>query len=149
LNNDGKYPVIRVFLPADINDRRVNKVTSSISSIPIIIPNAYALKQSGAKLAYPIRPDQIMVAQFRHIITYPSEDGAGSSSVFKLRILDGLIEQLAGEAGRAADYLRISGENIDSLIAKLKNEVEAKKALKSASFGGTFAGRGIILDLFA
>jgi hypothetical protein len=124
-------------------------MTSSVSSIPIIIPNVFALKSSGGKLSYPVQPNQTMAAQFRHIVTYPSDDGADSASVFKLRILDNLIEQLAGEAGKGEDFLRISGNNVDSLIAKLKTEASIQRASEKTSYGNLKPGLGIILDTFA
>jgi hypothetical protein len=124
-------------------------MTSAISTIPVIIPNLVSLRYGSGKLSYPVKPDQIIVAQFRHINTYPSDDGVSSASVFKLRILDNLIEQLGGETGRAEDFLRISKDNVDSLITKLKGEAALRNVYRSSSYGNLQPATGIILDTFA
>ncbi len=124
-------------------------MTSAISSVPVVIPNFVSLKYGSGKLSYPVRPDQVVVAQFKHIVTFPASDGVGSASVMKLRILDNLIEQLGGETGKPENMLRISGDNVDSLIARLSNELTIKNASKNSAYGGLRPGKGILLDVFA
>jgi len=119
---------------------------SSISSIPVIIPNYV---NGNGKLSYPVQPDQVVVAQFKHIFTFASSEGVGTASVMKLRVLDNLIEQLGGETGKPENLLRISGDNADSLIARLSHEIAIKKAGKNSLYGNLRPGTGIVLDLYA
>jgi hypothetical protein len=119
------------------------------STIPVIVSNIMGLRYSSAKLAYPVRSDQAVAAQFKHIVTYPAQEGIGSASIFKLRILDNLIEQLSGTQGLGKEYLRISNDNIDSLIAKLRSEAAINKAAGKSGYNGLKPGTGLILDTYA
>jgi hypothetical protein len=124
-------------------------MVSSVSSSPIILPNLIRFQNGAGKISYPVKPDQNIFAQFKYITTFPSEDGGDNVSVYKLQILDQLLEKLVGEPGKGSDYLRISKDFADSLISKLKGELANREYNSNKSYGNLSPEKGIILNTFA
>jgi len=122
---------------------------SNVSSSPLILPNLIRFQNGAGKLSYPVKPDQNITAQFKYITTFPSEDGGDNVSVYKLQILDQLLEQVVGESGKGKEYLRISNDAADSLIDKLKGQLLNREYNAKKSYGNLSPEKGIILDIYA
>jgi hypothetical protein len=99
-------------------------MVSGISSTPIIVPNLIRLQRGMGKLSFPVRPNQSLFARFKHITAIPSLTGDGGVSVYKLQMLDNLIEKLVGDKG-------IGSENIDELISHLGETVGRRGSFHS------------------
>lgn len=122
-------------------------ISSVGSSLPIITPNISRLRGGSGKLAVPVRPFQAYYAQFKHLTGVPNSKIESSVPLSKLRILDNLIERLVGQKGKGAQYLKISQNNVDQLISKLKNEISIKENFQSANYQSLSPEKGILLNL--
>lgn len=124
-----------------------------VSSLrPVVIPNIAELKSASSRIAVPVKPTFTPYARFKHIIGVP-HDGEGGISVYKLLILDNLIDQFRSDkrgntVGPFAAQ-ELSSENLESTIQRLFTD------LKSISAGATpyrtvmMPEPGVVLDLVA
>ena len=60
----------------------------------------------------------------KHLIGVPSRNESGSIPLYKLKILDNLIERLARQNSHAARPDEITAGNIDSIITDLSRQVK-------------------------
>lgn len=122
----------------------------SISSVrSVIVPNIIRLKHGTGKITVPLKPSQTIFTRFKHITAIPSKMINEGIPVYKLRILDNLIERLIGQTNKAEEYVRISPENIDTLISQFKQELSFRESPKKAFFSNFRPQTGMILNVFA
>ncbi|MBN1411522.1 MAG: hypothetical protein JW969_11810 [Spirochaetales bacterium] len=124
---------------------------SSINSRPVFIPNMLKAQGPGNKLSVPVRPLVSMYARFKHIVGVPSDNIQSNVPVSKLRILDTLIEKLVANKGSSAvEAVKITDENIDSMIEQAKTEL-GKEFIRAATLYKTniSAEKGTFINTFA
>jgi hypothetical protein len=106
-------------------------------------------RQNG-RITAPVHPTQAVYARFKHILGVPSPNGG--TPLFRLRILDNLIDRLLrySEAVPSEEILgNLDAEGIDPLIARLQNQLRSHLLQFPSSFGGTFPETGMLIDLIA
>ena len=122
----------------------------SISSVrSVIVPNIIRLKHGRGKITVPLKPSQSVYARFKHITAIPAKINSEGIPVYKLRILDNLIERLIGQTNKAEEYVKISPENIDTLISHFKQELSYRASSVKAFFNNIRPQTGMILNVFA
>jgi hypothetical protein len=102
------------------------------------------------RITVPVKPAHAVYARFKHVLGVPAQDGG--ASIFRLRILDNLIDRLLrlSEEVPSAQQLRdLDGEAIDPLIDRLQNQLRTRVLQFPSSFGGTFPETGMLIDLVA
>lgn len=98
----------------------------------------------------PVRPINTIYAHFKHIRGIPSSEGG--VPIFKLRILDTLIDNLLSlreKVPESYELIRLESENIDSLIHELQQRLQDRIISTKALFGGFFPETGLLIDLVA
>ncbi len=100
----------------------------------------------GARIALPVRPALAPYALFKHIRAVPDSSLKNGIPMYKLAILDRLIERLSSSAssGRARE---VTTANIDDVITDLSREFRTRSAI--AFRGGALPDTGLVVDLVA
>jgi hypothetical protein len=104
----------------------------------------------GGRIAVPVHPAQAAYARFKHIQGVPAPEGG--APIFRLRVLDNLIDRLLryGHAAPAIGQPQSLGEAvIDPLIGRLQGLLHAHLLRVPPSFGGLFPETGMLIDLTA
>jgi hypothetical protein len=104
----------------------------------------------GGRITVPVNPAQVVYARFKHVLGVPSLDGG--ASLFRLRVLDNLIDRLLrySEQVPSVEQLRnLDTEAIDPLISRLQAQLRGHLLQFPSSFGGTFPETGMLIDLIA
>ena len=101
---------------------------SGIQSVPIIsYPTIMRIQSYRGKISYPVKPLGSVSAVFKHIYTIPSKKGIGGVALYKLSILDGLIERLIKtghyDKAKALKTQLVDKNNVDTLIKNLSEMV--------------------------
>ena len=111
------------------------------------------IQESSGKIRYPVKPLGSISAVFKHIDAIPSKQGVGGISLYKLRILDGLIEKLirTGKYSNTRNIAvgRIDKESIDNVIEKLSLQLKASVNSQVNYSSGIGIESGLILNLLA
>ncbi len=129
-------------------------MVSAIQSVPIIsFPTIMRIQESSGKIRYPVKPLGSISAVFKHIDAIPSKQGVGGISLYKLRILDGLIEKLirTGKYSNTRNIAvgRIDKESIDNVIEKLSLQLKASVNSLASYSSGIGIESGLIVNLLA
>ena len=129
-------------------------MVSAIQSVPIIsFPTIMRIQETRSKIHYPVKPLGSISAVFKHINAIPSRQGVGGISLYKLRILDGLIEKLisTGKYGNEREIAveRINKESIDRVIEKLSAQLKASVNGQVNYFSGMGMESGLVVNLLA
>ena len=124
-------------------------------AVPTPSPASAALRLRGgsgsARIAVPVQPAGALYVRFKHIVGVPSHDGLSGVSIFRLRILDNLIDRflrqkgLAG--GTAGEPIQVEPEAVDTLIGALQADLHASATGASAAVPAVEPG--MIMSLFA
>jgi hypothetical protein len=104
----------------------------------------------GGRIAVPVKPAHVVYARFKHIQGVPSQDGG--APLFRLRVLDNLIDRLLRYHERVPtpEQLRdLDAEAIDRLISRLQGRLHAQVLQFPSSFGENFPETGMLIDLIA
>jgi hypothetical protein len=104
----------------------------------------------GGKILLPVRPAYALFASFKHIQVIPDATLEEGVPLYKLALLDSLIEQMAvsGAARKEAEKGRTPG-SIDGVIEELSARLRSRAAA-SPSFGaGTLPAAGLVVDMVA
>jgi hypothetical protein len=101
----------------------ISRISTTASSI---INRLYFNNKLTKKITVPVRPFLSPSIALKHLIGIPSTDNMDSIPLYKLRMLDNLIERLTrlkaqGISKEFAD--RITAHNIDSYIKNLTDQV--------------------------
>jgi hypothetical protein len=102
------------------------------------------------RITVPVKPANVVYARFKHVLGVPAQDGG--TPLFKLRVLDNLIDRLLrySEEVPSEERLRnLDAEAIDPLIARLQSRLRSHLLRFPSSFGGTFPETGMLIDLIA
>lgn len=111
-------------------------------------PNIMSIRGLSGRISVPVRRLSTPYAQFKHIKGVPVT--AGGLPVFKLKILDGLIEQLTSYRGRISglpELEQLKPEGLDALIGQLQQQVRQTLTASPPLFGGSFADTGLLVNI--
>lgn len=104
----------------------------------------------GDRLSVPVKSAYTPYARFEHIRGVPSSDGG--VPIFKLRVLDKLIDRLLGYGERvpaASDLRSADSESLDPVVRHLQQRLQHHLLSRTAPFGGQFPETGMLIDLVA
>ena len=102
----------------------------------------------SGRISVPVRRLSTPYAQFEHIKGVPAS--GGGMPVFKLKILDKLIDQLLSYRGRISglpDLELLKPSGLDPLIGSLQQQLQQALAASVPPFGGTYAESGMLIDI--
>jgi hypothetical protein len=127
-------------------------MVEAISSARAVMPalTSVAIPPAGdGRVMLPIRPADALFAAFKHIQVIPDTRLENGVPLYKLMILDNLIEHLAGGAGQSGRG-GIKGEaSVDSLITELAGKLRARTAGAQSFTAGLLPGAGMVVNLVA
>jgi hypothetical protein len=107
-----------------------------------------SLRGLSGRISVPVRRLSTPYAQFKHIKGVPVT--AGGLPVFKLKILDGLIDQLLSYRGRISglpDIEQLKPSGLDHLIGSLQQQLRQTMAASPPPFGGAYPQTGMLVDI--
>ena len=126
-------------------------VHSVSSTQPVFFLNIIRIQNmQGGRITAPVNPAHAVYARFKHIQGVPAQDG--SAPIFRLRILDNLIDRLLRyreEAPGLEELRELNPESIDPLISKLQSRLRSHLLHFPPSFGGNYPETGMLIDLIA
>jgi hypothetical protein len=127
---------------------------SSGGHVGVVAITALRYAQSdGHAVVMPVRPAQMIYANFKHIQVRPDSRLEDGVPLYKLKILDSLIDQMAktGAEGGTHGTARpgITASNIDGMILSLAGAGRGGSGLGSAYRAGFFPPPGAFVDLVA
>lgn len=104
----------------------------------------------NSPIVLPVRPSDAIHANFRHIDVLPDTTLAEGVPLYKLRILDTLIDQLSrvAGAGQASPGAR-TRDNVDVLIDSMSSEMRTAGTRAAPYRSGFFLEPGAFVDLVA
>jgi hypothetical protein len=128
-------------------------VRTVIPAQPGFLPNILSwqrLKGGPGRLAVPVVPFQSAYAHFEHIRGVPSPEGG--IPLFKLRVLDRLIDRLLADRQSIPlrkDISRLRSGDAEAMIGQLAGRL-ARRLISLGGLPGGFAPEtGILIDLSA
>jgi hypothetical protein len=104
----------------------------------------YAQSEGGAVIL-PVRPAQLVYANFKHIQVRPDSHLRDGIPLYKLKILDTLIDHLTQKKPLPS----VDAGSIDSTIAELSRGFRAAGAAGQSYRGGLLPAPGAFVDLTA
>jgi hypothetical protein len=138
---------------------------SSGGNVGIASITALRYAQSdGQDIVMPVRPAQLVYANFKHIRVLPDSRVENGVPLYKLKILDTLIEQLSKggnqepSAGKVSTPVRWPGRvaalhggirAVDGLIADMAKELRPAAGQAASYRGGFLPEPGAFVDLVA
>jgi hypothetical protein len=117
---------------------------------PSLFINVSRKQNLGGRVSAPIEPVHAIYARFKHIRGIPAS--GGGVSLFKLRVLDTLIDRLLTLRERVPgnhELARLSDSDLEPLIGSLEKRLRAQLLQHKPVFGGLFPETGILIDLAA
>jgi hypothetical protein len=102
------------------------------------------------RITVPVKPAHAVYARFKHVLGVPSQEGG--TPMFKLRVLDNLIDRLIrySEQVPTREQLQdLDAEAIDPLINRLEERLRGHLLQFPSPFGNTFPETGMLIDLVA
>jgi len=118
---------------------------------PIVFPNLIRVQGNNSRMSLPIQRAHFVYARFKHIKGVPTADGG--VSVFKLRVLDNLLDKMLAVKGSLvidADKMKdINVGNIDKITQRLQSALRESILAVKPAFGGLFPETGMIIDMVA
>jgi hypothetical protein len=126
---------------------------SSGGQVGIVAITAMRYAQSdGGTVVVPVRPAQMINASFKHIQMRPDSRLQDGVPLYKLKILDSLIDHMAKATPNGAGLVGKSGVDavtIDGLIATMSGSARAEAGTAAAYRAGFFLEPGALVDLVA
>ena len=111
-------------------------------------------QSDGAGVVMPVRPAELIQANFRHIQVRPDSRLDEGVPLYKLKILDTLIDHLSRDsqrhpAGRSACQAGAGSASIDTLITRMANELRQGAAQDNSYRARFLPEPGAFVDLLA
>ena len=110
---------------------------------PIVFPNLLRVQGTNSRMSLPVQRAHFVYARFKHIKGVPSADGG--VSVFKLRLLDNLLDKMLAVKGS----LVIDADNIDKITQRLESALRESLLAVKPAFSGLFPETGLLIDMVA
>ncbi len=104
----------------------------------------YAQADAG-ELVVPVRPAQLISANFRHIRVRPDSSLKDGVPLYKLKILDTLIDHLS----RKSPVPGVDSSSIDALITEMSGSSRAPRDYEQVYRKGFLPAPGAFVDLLA
>jgi hypothetical protein len=104
----------------------------------------------GGRITAPVNPAHAVYARFKHIQGIPAKDGG--APMFRLRVLDNLIDRLLRyreEVPGLEKLAELNPESVDPLINELQSRLRSHLLQFPSSFGGNYPETGMLIDLVA
>ena len=118
---------------------------------PIVFPNLIRVQGTNNKMSLPIQRAHFVYARFKHIKGVPSADGG--VSVFKLRVLDNLLDKMLAVKGSfvidTEKRKDVNLGNIDKITQRLQSALREILLAVKPAFSGLFSETGLIIDMVA
>jgi hypothetical protein len=102
------------------------------------------------RITVPVKPAHVVYARFKHVLGVPSRNGG--APLFKLRVLDNLIDRLlrySEQVPSEQQLQALDAKSMDPLISRLQNQLRDRLLQFPSSFGGDFPETGMLIDLIA
>jgi hypothetical protein len=102
------------------------------------------------RITVPVHPTHAVYARFKHIQGVPARDGG--APIFRLRVLDSLIDRLLRYREVVPGAVRLGDfdeDSIDPLLERLESRLRAHLLQSPSSFGGDFPETEMLIDLIA
>jgi hypothetical protein len=125
----------------------ISRISATASSI---INRLYFNNRLTTKITVPVRPFLSPSIALKHLIGIPSTDNTDSIPLYKLRMLDNLIERLTRlkVQGTAKDFSDlITAQNIDSHIKNLSEQVRNHFLKLLPYTSGLAAEQGMLVNV--
>ncbi|MFP4363127.1 MAG: hypothetical protein ACLFR1_04595, partial [Spirochaetia bacterium] len=103
------------------------------------VSNILRARYSKNKVALPVNKHAANYARFKHVRGIAAPSGQGLP-LFKLKILDNLIERLSQikqESMEQPDITGMKPEALDAMIKSLELDLHSSVAMTQSSFGGS------------
>lgn len=110
---------------------------------------------SGGKQYIPVKPNQYVYSQFKHVSGFPAKGGQQGISVDRLVILNTLIDQLVSMKQKNAetahtDTTDMTNDQIDALIQQYQGQVQAAAvAAEVMDYKPVMPQAGMVINLVA
>jgi len=125
---------------------------SSAGRIGTPVTAAVSIAHSdGARVILPIRRADLVYANFRHIQVLPDSRLQDGIPVYKLKLLDTLIERFARieGSGFAAGNRKIAPGSVDGLLEEMSRWLRTEGSRGAPYRAGLRFGLGAVVDLLA
>jgi hypothetical protein len=105
----------------------------------------------GGKIVLPVRPAYVLFAAFKHIQVVPDSTLEEGVPLYKLTLLDSLIERMmaSGASRKEAAGKGGSGGSIDAAIEELSARLRARAAASPSYAARTLPAAGLVVDMVA
>ena len=105
------------------------------------------VQSAGRKLSFPVRPSLVVYANFKHIQVVPDSSLEGGIPLYKLTVLDNLIESLSRIPGSGPmESRKVTAKTIDGVIGDITGRLRGR----SGSFqAGLRPDTGLVVDMVA
>jgi len=118
---------------------------------PIVFPNLIRIQGNNSRMSLPVQRAHFVYARFKHIKGVPTADGG--VSIFKLRVLDNLLDKMLAVKGTFvidADKMKdINLDNIDEITQRLQSALRESLLAVKPAFSGLFPETGLLIDMVA
>lgn len=118
---------------------------------PIVFPNLIRVQGTNSRMSLPVQRTHFVYARFKHIKGVPSADGG--VSVFRLRVLDNLLDKMLAVKGSFVidvDKMKdVNLDNIDEIIQRLQSTLRESLLAVKPAFSGMFPETGMLIDMVA
>lgn len=106
-----------------------------------------SVQSAGRKLSFRMQPSLAVYASFKHIQVIPDSALKDGIPLYKLTLLDRLIERLSGAPGAAAmEGGKVTAQTVDKVIEDLRARLRGSSASYQA---GLMPGTGLVVDMVA
>jgi len=132
-----------------LNEER--KVIQGLSNISHLYQRFISTRPSERRITVPVTPLMSSTAVFKHVIGVPARGDTQGIPVFKLRVLDSLIEHLIKLGNRGFQPLgfdTVQKTGIDRLIEKLDRQAHTTESRPYAR-PSMFFRTGTVVNIFA
>ena len=105
----------------------------------------------GARVILPVRPAELVYANFRHIQVLPDSRLQDGIPVYKLKLLDTLIERFARTEGSgfAAGTRKLNPGSVDGLLEEISRWLRTAGARGAPYRAGLLPRLGAVVDFLA
>lgn len=119
---------------------------SSIGSLAITALPPIQMTE-GRKLSYRVRPSMAVNARFKHIQVIPDSTLKGGIPLYKLTVLDSLIERLTRTPGGGTmESRKVTADTIDGVIQDINGRLTGRSGTYMA---GLQPYTGLVVDMVA
>jgi hypothetical protein len=106
-------------------------------------------RMDGKAVIMPVRPAQMITASFKHIQMLPDSTLRDGVPLYKLKILDALIDRFSRAGGQGADAAAVSTQGAGGVDALITSMAGALRGSSAAYRPGLLPVPGAFVDLLA